>query len=102
MCDTFYTLVSGGKIDFTDQNNWELVPNEFDIKTLKPFTEVIVRNSNKGRWVGQFYLVYDPREEYPFECTYNCWKQCIPYKGNEHLFNTTNDCDNFYKTWKQY
>ena len=27
------------------------------------------------------------------------WKQCIPYKGNEHLSGTTNDCDDFYKTW---
>jgi hypothetical protein len=27
------------------------------------------------------------------------YKQCIPYEGNEHLLGTTNDCDNFYKTW---
>ena len=99
--DTFYTLVSFGKIDFTDQDNWELVPDKFDIKALKPFTEVLVRNSDKGRWVGQFYLVYDPREEYPFECTYNCWKQCIPYKGNEHLLGKTYTCNYFYKTWEQ-
>ena len=26
-------------------------------------------------------------------------KQCIPYKGNEHLLGTTNDCDEFYKNW---
>lgn len=25
--------------------------------------------------------------------------QCIPYEHNEHLRGTTNDCDDFYKTW---
>lgn len=28
-------------------------------------------------------------------------KQCIPYKGNEHLLGTTNDCNDFYKTWEE-
>ena len=27
------------------------------------------------------------------------WEHCIPYEGNEHLLGTTNDCDEFYKTW---
>lgn len=26
--------------------------------------------------------------------------QCIPYEGNEHLLGKTDDCDEFYKTWK--
>ena len=30
----------------------------------------------------------------------NCWKQCIPYEGNEHLLGTTDDCDDFYKNWE--
>ena len=83
------------------QHEWELVPNKFDIADLKPFETVLVRNSNKGRWVGQFYLSYNFKEEYPFECTYNCWKYCIPYKGNEHLLNKTDEPDNFYITWKE-
>ena len=83
------------------QHEWELVPNKFDIADLKPFETVLVRNSNNGRRVGQFYLSYDFKEEYPFECTYNCWKYCIPYKGNEHLLNKTDKPDNFYITWKE-
>jgi hypothetical protein len=84
-----------------EQDEWELVHNKFDIDTLKPFDKVLVRNSDKGRWVGQFYTIYDSREEYPFECVYNCWKYCIPYKGNEHLLDKTDDCDDFYKILKE-
>ena len=35
VCDTFYTLVPIGKIDFTDQDRWELVPN-----MIKPLNDV--------------------------------------------------------------
>jgi hypothetical protein len=31
-----------------------------------------------------------------------CCNQCIPYEGNEHLINTTNDCDNFFRVWEEY
>ena len=27
-------------------------------------------------------------------------KQCIPYEGNEYLIGTTNECNDYYKTWK--
>jgi hypothetical protein len=105
LTDTYYTLVEvEEKFKYTEpiieDKNWELVPNKFDINTLKPFAEVLVRNTNNGRWRGQFYMSYDKNEEYPFECAYNCWKQCIPYKNNEHLFNKTDDCDNYYKNWE--
>jgi hypothetical protein len=59
-----------------------------------------VRNTNNGRWCGQFYMSYDKNEDYPFECTYNCWMQCIPYEGNEHLIGKTDDCDEHFKTWE--
>jgi hypothetical protein len=105
LTNTHYTLVEvEEKFKYTEpiieDKNWELVPNKFDINTLKPFAEVLVRNTNNGRWRGQFYMSYDKNEEYPFECAYNCWKQCIPYKNNEHLFNKTDDCDNYYKNWE--
>ena len=25
--------------------------------------------------------------------------QCIPYKGNEYLLGTTDDCDEYFKIW---
>lgn len=90
-----------GKIYFDKQNDWELVPNKFDITTLKPFDKVLVRDENGQKWMCDIFSYYDDKNpRYPF------WgvgrsnsKQCIPYKGNEHLLGTTNDCDEFYKNW---
>lgn len=97
--DGYWTTVNSW-IKIEDQDKWELVPNKFDINTLKPFAEVLVRNTNNERWRGQFYMSYDKNEEYLFECVYNCWKQCIPYENNEHLFNKIDDCTDYFKTWE--
>ena len=88
-------------IDIKEQDNYELLPDKFDITTLKPFDKVLVRNENGQKWMCDIFSYYDDKNpRYPF------WgvgrsnsKQCIPYKGNEHLLGTTNDCDEFYKNW---
>ena len=99
VCDTFYTLVSFGKIDFTDQDNWELIPNKFDISNLKPFTKVLVRNFNNETWeINFFSRLLDNKH---FKCLDASYVQCIPYKGNERLIGTINDCNKMYKTWEQ-
>lgn len=95
-----YIFTDGSFMYIQDQNNWVLNTAKFDITTLKPFAEVLVRNTNNGRWHGQLYMSYNENEEYPFECVYNCWKQCIPYENNEHLFNKTDDCTDYFKTWE--
>lgn len=83
-------------IDFKIQDYWELVPNKFDITTLKPFDMVLMRSSNAREWVATFYSHYS--NNYFFGCGMMC-QQCIPYEGNEHLRGTTNDCDEYYKNW---
>lgn len=101
--DEFYKVSndenSVGVFRINDQDSYELVPDKFDINNLKPFDEVLVRNTDNGHWWGQFYMSYNKTEDYPFKCTYNCWKQCIPYAGNEHLLDKTDDCSEYYKTW---
>lgn len=98
VCDTFYTLVSVGKIDFTDQNNWELVPDKFDISKLKPFDEVLFRMHDKDTWCNGFYGFYKNKRHVVNSVIIT--KQCIPYKGNEYLLNTTDKCNEFYETWE--
>lgn len=90
------------KVSFKDQDQYELVPNKFDIATLKPFSEVLVRYDNDNPWMTAHFSHYmkDVEWECPYFASGACFKQCIPYKGNEHLRGTTNDCDDFYKTWK--
>lgn len=87
-----------------DQDNWELVPNKFDITALKPFDKVLVRDAGHQQWVNSFYGLYNKHlyMYFPFICCNgNSYKQCIPYEGNEHLLGTTNDCDEYYKTWEK-
>lgn len=80
------------------QNNFELVPYKFDINTLKPFeSRVLVRNSENQYWIPAFWG-FKAKDGYV--TTFGHCNYCVPYEGNEHLLETTDDCDNFYKTWE--
>jgi hypothetical protein len=93
------TIAKGiGGIAFSEQDNWKLVPNKFDITTLKPFDKVLVRDFDNTPWEIEFFSrLLDGKY---FKCLDVSYIQCIPYKANEHLLGTTNDCDGYYKTWK--
>jgi hypothetical protein len=101
--DTHYTLVEVEyKFKYTEpiieDKNWELV--KFDFNTLKPFDKVLARCSTLDKWRIQLFEKYDKTSIYPFICMgYNKYKECIPYEGNEHLLDTTDDCDEYYKTY---
>jgi hypothetical protein len=60
-----------------------------------------VRSDNKHVWSIQFFERLNNRLKDSFVCM-GGWRfrQCIPFEGNEHLLNTINEPDNFYKTWK--
>ena len=75
----------------------ELVPNKFDITTLKPFDKVLMRSSNAREWVATFYSHYSNNKFYGCGM---CCDQCIPYEENQQLLGTTDDCDDYYKTWE--
>ena len=100
----FYYIVAKGKIanlHFKEQDEWELVPNKFDISTLKAYDKVLVRDDNNSAWINTFFGFYDTvtNKKYPFIAGSVNWAQCIPYEGNEYLLGTTCDCEEFYKTW---
>ena len=83
------------------QDEWELVPNKFDISTLKAFDKVLVRDDNNSAWINTFFGFYDTvtNKKYPFIAGSVNWSQCIPYEGNQHLLGTCDDCDEYYKNW---
>lgn len=89
-------------IKIKQQDNYELVPNKFDITTLKPFdSRVLVRDSAKETWKPNFFGCLCDTDNCPYMVVGGIrWKCCIPYENNEHLLGTTDDCDEFYKTWK--
>jgi hypothetical protein len=75
--------------------------DKFDIATLKPFDKVLVRYSNDDPWIAAHFSHYikDAEVYYSYFASGSCFKQCIPYEGNEHLLAKTDDCDEYYKTW---
>jgi hypothetical protein len=85
-------------VGLKSQDDYELVPNKFDITTLKPFDKVLVRDNNEQLWLADLFGFYR-KTLYPFMCVGHYTNQCIPYEGNEHLLGTTDDCDEYYKNW---
>ena len=85
------------------QDNWELVPNKFDISTLTPFeSRVLVRDYNTNIWKPAIFGDYidDYREQFKYVVVGGTfYKYLIPYEGNEHLRGKTDDCDEYYKVW---
>lgn len=86
-----------------DQDNWELVPNKFDITTLKAFeSRVLVRDYDNQIWIPTFWGKYlEDDSNCRYLTTNGCYKYCIPCEGNEHLLGTTDDCDDYYKVSKR-
>ena len=89
-----------GVIYISKQDDWELVPNKFDITTLKAFDKVLVRQSDTDYWKPAFWGRYITSNSYPFITSFGFTTQAIPFKSNEHLLGTTNDCDDYFKTWE--
>ena len=85
------------------QENFNFYQEKFDITTLKPYDKVLVRFSDSSAWEPQLFSYLDINLEhnsYKFVIVGLCSiSQCIPYEGNEHLAGTTNDCNEYYKTW---
>lgn len=96
--DVAVTNDMGIFVPIADQDDWELVPNKFDISTLKPFeSKVLIRGGEGCFWKPAIFGFY---KILFYVLGGNAWSQCIPYEGNEHLLGTTNDCDEFYRIWK--
>ncbi len=74
--DIYRTCISLDK-----QDNWELVPNKFDISTLKPFeSRVLTRQGEKDCWKPAFWGKYVGGSiGFSFITTYGATRQCIPY-----------------------
>lgn len=72
----------------TQQDNFELVPDKFDIATLKPFDKVLVRDHDRDMWCASIFS-HTWKDKY--FCIDTWHKQCIPYEANKELLGTTNN-----------
>lgn len=87
------------KVGYIIDSYGNVVPKRFNIKELKPFDKVLVRDVNSGKWRIGTYSFYDEKNKF-FVC--ECyWEQCVPYnEDTKHLLGTDQDCPEYYKNWK--
>lgn len=85
-----------------DQDDFILIPNRFDIKSLQPFDRVLV--SCNDEWFCDFFSHYDDAvNKFNCTCTGGCpYEYCIPYNDDtKHLIGKSiEDTPEFYKYWE--
>ena len=77
---------------------------KFDIRSLKPFDKVLVRDYDEKNWLCDFYSYYSNDYKYPFKTVLAYYKQCVPYNDyTKHLIGTNQTPPDFYdKCWELY
>jgi len=71
-----------------DDKGMALKTNE---QQFKPFDRVLVRNDDEEIWQPRLYEMYSGGTEKHYCQDGQGYLQCIPYEGNEHLVDTTNN-----------
>jgi hypothetical protein len=104
MTNTHYIVICDGKrvyeyrIAISKQDDYEKICLKFDCNTLVPFeSKVLIRNDKEQKWIPSFWGY---KTDNGYITTFGWCRYCIPYKGNEHLLGTTDDCADWFKTWK--
>lgn len=60
----------------------------YPVEYFKRNDVVLCRDAEDEEW-RKTSFVAKGSEQYPFQCLFYRWKNCIPYEGNEHLLGTT-------------
>ena len=58
---------------------------------FQPFERVLVRDQKTDKWTVDLYGSKRKVVHYNYKCVGGLCVYCIPYEGNEHLLDTTND-----------
>ena len=100
--DNYYYEIVGttmNRLLIQDQDKWKI--KKFDVRTLKPYDKILVKNGNDGSgcwypslvsYVNSSGRVYTIDDSDDAECV-------IPFEGNEHLVGRFDDPDPYYITW---
>lgn len=97
-----YILKNYNYIAIGDEDCYELVIDKFDISKLIPFeSRVLVRDEENENWRPGIWGYYDKDNTFgPYILVGGVdFERCIPLEGNEHLLGTSEDADEYYKTW---
>ena len=83
------------------QDQYELIPNKFDPKTLKAFDRVIVWDEINAEWFCANYSHRKKTNIFIAATTCGNYLRCIPYNDDtKHLVGTTDEAPEFYKYWE--
>lgn len=85
------------------QDQYELVSNKFDPKTLKPFDKVLVRDSCEHKWGCALYshTIGGENSSYRYITDNSAYEYCIPYNDDtKYLLGTRKEAPEYYKYWE--
>lgn len=87
--------------DNRDWSTFKAPIEKFNILALKPFEQVIGRDSNDEEWKCDFFNNYDiNKSTYKFRCISSFYVQCVPYnEETKHLIGTTDMPPKKYINW---
>ena len=83
------------------QDQYELVHNRFDPKTLKPFDKVLGKDfDGVSYWTCNLFSHYNKIKNLCY-CVGDTFSVCIPYNDDtKHLVGTTDEAPEYYKYWE--
>lgn len=80
------------------QDQYELVPNKFDPKTLKQFDRVLVRDTKKEKWNIEVFSYIDEDSVLSYVTPTSSYIYCIPYNDEtKHLVGTKEEAPEYYR-----
>ena len=97
-----YIFVDGSYTFISNQDIWELVPDEkpkFDPNTLKTFDRVLVRDGDGYTWKGTFFShINNTSNIYKYATSGDFYEYCIPYNDDtKHLVGTKDEAPEYYR-----
>jgi len=87
----YYNYDEAECILFPSKDNQDWSTFKTEQPQFKPFEKVLVRNHNGQAWKISLYSYFSRDFANPHACIEDCYNQCIPYEGNEHLLGTTDE-----------
>ena len=98
-CELLFSKMKEERYEWDDEKKEFCKIQHYDISNFHAGMPVLVRDYNKTQWRYVQFSHYVGGESSRFNACGNCWCQCIPFEGNEHLLGTTDMCDEQYVNW---
>lgn len=100
--DSYGIVGCGWMVSMEYQNEYELVPNKFNPKTLQPFDKVLVRKFDYASWCADLYSCYDECGVCVVCTSGVLYNFCIPYNNDtKHLVGKRDNAPEYYRYWEE-